>query len=261
MKRMIAFYIILAVTIPLFADDFLTKADSLYELRSNGFDEENLRADSLHINKCIDVYKDAIETSAGDAKQEAIWKLMRAYYFKGHYCTDDVERQKQIFDLGKEWGQKGLEEFPESIGIHLWTAILWGVWGEAYGTFAAARKGVAGKIREHSEKVIELDENYRDAAGYRILGRLHFKAPKIPLILGWPSKKKAVEYLEKAYAVGPDHIMTVKYLAEALYEQNQKERAVELMRKVLSMGESQGVVEDAVAKHDAKTLLEEWNQK
>lgn len=258
MKKLILMLVMLIVTVSLSADDLLIKADSLYELRSQGFDEETLLADSAMINQSISAYNEAIESATGDTKQEAIWKFMRACYFKGHYCTDDVDLQKKYFDQAKEWGQKGLEEFPESIGIHLWTAIVWGVWGEAYGIFAAAREGVAGKVREHSQKVIDLDETYKQGAGYRVLGRLHFKAPKIPFVLGWPSKKKAVEYLEKAYEISSDHIMTVKYLAEALYKVGEKERAVELMNTVLDMGESGGVVEDTVAKHNAKQLLEEW---
>ena len=258
MKRMLPVFLMLFVAVSLSANELIVKADSLYELRSQGFNEETMIADSMQIDQSIQAYKDAIESSQDEAKQEAVWKLMRAFYFKGHYCTDNVDLQKKIFDLGKEWGQTGLNEFPESIGVHLWTAILWGVWGEAYGTFAAAREGVAGKIREHSEKVIEIDPDYKQGAGYRVLGRLHFKAPKIPFILGWPSKKKAVEYLEKAYKISPDHIMTTQYLAEALWERGQKDRAVELMNRVITMDRSVGLVEDAVAKKSAKKILEEW---
>ncbi len=260
MKHMLLVLLVLIVAVPLMANTCVFKADSLYTLRAEGFNRETLLADTTNINKAIRLYTKALENAAGEEKEFISWKLMKAYYFKGHYCTNDNDLKKEIYDRGIKVGEKGLEAFPESVGLHLWTGILWGVWGNAYGKIAAARNGVAGKIREHAEKVIEMDATYYDAAGYRVLGRLHFAAPKIPLILGWPSKKKAVEYLEKANEIAPNHIVQTKYLAEALYERDQKERAIELLHHVLKMGDKEGVVESAVTKSEAMALLEEWEK-
>lgn len=260
MKRMIALFLVLVFALPLVANTCISKADSLYGLRGKDFDAETLLADTTQIMKAVRVYSKALENAEGAVREEIAWKLMKAYYFLGEYCTHDNEVKKEVFNLGIEVGKKELEEFPESVGLNLWSGVLWGVWGNAYGKVAAAKKGAAGKIRQYSEKTIELDKHFNDAAGYRVLGRLHFAAPKIPLILGWPSKKKAVEYLEKANEIAPNHIVTTLYLAEALYARDQKERAVELLNKVLSMGEEQGVAEAAVAKSDAKGLLEEWGE-
>jgi tetratricopeptide (TPR) repeat protein len=169
------------------------------------------------------------------------------------------DKKKQIYDLGKNVGAEGLKAFPESVGINAWMAIIWGVWGEENGILQSAKQGVAGKVREHCEKVIALDDHFQDATGYRVLGRVNFKAPKIPIILGWPSKDKAVEYLEKANKIAPTNLYTKQYLAEAYYDKGQKNPAKELLRNVIATSDTvHGVVEDAVIKRNAETLLKQW---
>ena len=243
------------------ASNFLEEADFLYAQRGTGFNTETLLADNNTIDKAIALYKKAVDTTSGSQKQEAIWKLIRAYYFKGYYATLDSETKKKVYDLGKEMGSVGIKEFSESVGIHLWVAIIWGVWGEEYGIFQAARQGVAKKMRYHCEKVIELDEYFDEAAGYRIFGRLHFKAPKIPFILGWPSNDEAVKLFEKAYRIAPHNLFTKQYLAEALYKKGQKERAIDLMKQILKTDRIvEGVAEDAVLKNKVAATLKKWQK-
>lgn len=263
MKRitLFSFSVLLLFALNLTAQNLLQEADGYYDNRGAVFHQDKLIADDANINQAIELYKKAIETSTGAEKEEAIWKLMRAYYFKGKYTTNDSEAKKKIYDLGKDLGKAGLAEFPESVGIHLFSAIVWGVWGEEYGIMKAARQGVAGKIKEHCEKVIQLDPNFDEGGGYRVLGRVYFKAPKIPLILGWPSKKKAVEILEQGYKIAPRNLNTRQFLAEALYSQDQKERAIQMMKDILAETETiEGIAEDAVIKSEVKASLAEWEK-
>ncbi len=245
----------------LWAQTLLQQADQYYEQRGAGFNQSKLLADSSQINQAIKLYQQVIASANGAEKEEATWKLIRAYYFKGKYTTQDSERKKKIYDLGKALGEAGLKEFPESPGINLFLAIVWGVWGEEYGILKAAREGVAGKIKELCEKTIALDPNFDEAGGYRVLGRVYFKAPKIPLVLGWPSKKKAVEILEKGLALAPKNLTTRQFLAEALYSQGQKERALELMKGILAETDVlEGIAEDAVIKSEVQATLKDWQK-
>jgi tetratricopeptide (TPR) repeat protein len=251
----------LLLVLNLTAQSLLQEPDSFYDNRGAVFHQDKLIADDANINEAIKLYKKVIETAAGAEKEEATWKLMRAYYFKGKYTTNDSEMKKKIYDWGKDLGKTALEEFPESVGVHLFSAIVWGVWGEEYGIMKAARQGVAGKIKDHCEKVVKLDPNFDEAGGYRVLGRVYFKAPKIPLILGWPSKKKAVEILEEGYKIAPQNLNTRQFLAEALYFQDQKERAIQMMKDILAETETiEGIAEDAVIKSEVKATLAEWEK-
>lgn len=258
---MITAVALLTLAVPVYAQTSLQQADDLYARRAENFDPATLTVDPANIDSAIELYTAAYGESTGPAKEEACWKLIRACYFKGEFAETESDAKKAVYDVGKKAGEEGLKQFPESVELHAWMAIIWGVWGEEYGILRSAREGVAGKIRDHCEKVIELDDTYYDAAGYRVLGRLHFKAPKIPIILGWPSKDKAVEYLEQAHEMAPRNLYTKLYLAEALHNRKQQERAATLLREVIdSQGLYQGVVEDAFNRKQAAEILAEWEK-
>ena len=114
--------------------------------------------------------------------------------------TDD--EKKQIFSNGKEIGERLIEMFPNSAAVRYWYLVNLGSWAEVYGTMAAAKEGVAGLMRDHSKKIIEIDPDYSNGGGYFMLGAVHFKSPYIPFILSWPSNDLAIKNLEKAYGIG-----------------------------------------------------------
>ena len=263
MKKSFALLVVFVLffSLNLLAQGLMEKADEYWDKRGENFDTAKLLADSAQINQAIELYKQILTNAKGQEKEEATWKLIRAYYFKGKYCTTDKEMKKKIYDLGKDIGENALKEFPNSAGINLFTAIVWGVWGEEYGILAAARKGVAGKIKELCEKSIKADSKFDGAGGYRVLGRVYFKAPKIWPILRWPSKEKAVEILEKGYKLAPENLTTKQFLAEALYSQGKKVRAKKLMNEILNAtGVHEGVAEDAVLKNEVRNTLKEWQK-
>jgi len=258
---MLLFFFLIIVSSKICAQNTISQADLLWEKRGDIFNPETLLADSTTINQAISLYQNIIKEGTGFNKEEATWKLIRAYYFKGNYTTHDSELRKKIYDLGKNLGESAIKEFPDSPGVNLFLAIVWGVWGEEYGILAAAKKGVAGKIKDLCEKSIDIDPEFDEAGGYRVLGRVYFKAPKIPLILGWPSKKKAVEILQQALKIAPSNLTTKQFLAEALYSQDQKELAIKLMKEILATQEiMEGVAEDAVIKSEVKATLAEWEK-
>lgn len=245
----------------LLAQTLIQQGDDFWAKRGENFDSPTLLVSAANIDQAIKLYQQAQTTFTGDQKAEATWKLIRAYYFKGKYTTKDTEARKKIYNLGKDVGEKSLKEFPNSAGIYLFTAIVWGVWGEEYGIFKAAKEGVAGKIKEYCEKVVQLDPKFDEAGGYRVLGRVYFKAPKIPLILGWPSTSKAIDLLKKALAIAPKNLITKQFLAEALHKSDQQDQALKLMNEVLNEPEIiDGIVEDTVVKSEVKQTLAEWKK-
>jgi tetratricopeptide (TPR) repeat protein len=244
----------------LFAEDAIVKADSLFEYRNEGFNQEELLADSTNINNAIDLYKQVLTDSVNsEKKHEAIWKLLRAHYFKGNYITKDNDYKKLIFAQGMEIGEKFLPEFPESVEIHCWLGILWGYLGEVYSGLSAARMGIPKKVKYYAQKVIELNDTYLDGGGYRMLGRLHFLVPKIPIFMNWPSKKKSQLYLEKAHEIAPDNMLNKLYLAEVLFRRDQEERARILLQEILDTeGVVHGLAVDTWIKSEAKDLMKKY---
>ncbi len=249
---------VLFLAFPLAAATPLSRADSLFEQRNKNFNKEKILADSSTINKAIHWYRQAVNENSGEQKYEAVWKLLRAFYFKATFTTDDKEYRQRLYHRAIDFGEKVVDEYPKGVELHCWLGILWGYLGEVQGLLTSARQGVAGKVKYHAEKTIELDADYLDAGGYRMLGLLHRKVPKIPLVLTWPSKKKALSYLERAYKMAPDNLFNKLYLAQALAEQDQQERSKRLLKEIVETEDvAHGLAADTMIKHQAKKLLEE----
>ena len=114
-------------------------------------------------------------------------------------------------------------------------------------------------MREHSEKIIEMDQNYSDGGGYFMLGAVHLKSPYIPFVLSWPSNDKAVENLTDAYETGKPTPAQTVYLARALYKDGQKDKAIKLLSNLISQPLSEGEpVEDYEQQAEAKGYLADW---
>ena len=256
----IGIIVIMMITLQLVAEDIMTKADSLFEYRSEIFNASELVADSTNINEAIALYHQVMTDSVdSEIKHEAIWKMLRAHYFKGNYITRLNEYKQVIFSKGVEIGEKYIHEYPESVEIHCWLGILWGYMGEVHSRLASVRMGVPKKVKYYAEKAIELDETYLDGGGYRMLGRLHFKVPKIPILMQWPSKKKSQHYLEKAHEIAPENMLNKLYLAEVLFKRNQEKRAQELLKEILDTeGIVHGLAVDTWIKGEAKNLMEKY---
>ena len=229
------------------------KGVNFYNSRSEGAVGYNVRP--INIENAIKQFKKVSQ----DLELEAGVYLMRSYYFKGKFLVKTDDEKKEIFSKGKKIGEKLIKLFPNSAAARYWYLVNLGSWAEVYGTMAAAKEGVAGLMRDHSKKIIEIDPSYSNGGGYFMLGAVHFKSPYIPFILSWPSNDLAIKNLEKAYGIGDSTPSQTVYLAQALYKDGQEEQAksylIELLKKPFSQSEK---VEDFDQHQIAKSLLEEW---
>jgi tetratricopeptide (TPR) repeat protein len=239
------------------ANPIMTKADSLFEQRNAVFDANKILADNANINQSIALYKKIIATAAdAQTKQEAAWKILQAYFFKALFTTADAGERVKIFSEAVTLGEKLADEFPQSVAVNCWFGIVLGYLGEVDSKLNALRNGIPGRVKKIAEKVIALDGNYLDAGGYRMYGRLNYIVPNVPLVMSWPSKEKSVEYLEKAYKIAPDNLFNELYLAEALLDQKQKERAIRILESIITTKEIRhDIALDMFIKRKAKLLL------
>lgn len=253
------FLIIVVSTLPSLANNRLAKADSLFALRNTNFDVQQLLADPFYVNQAIRIYKNVVVSTAdSQEKAEALWKLLRCYYFKGQFVTDKDDIRQVIYKEGIDLGEQYIKEIPESVESYMWLGINWARWAEVSGIYSAARNDVAGKVKKYAEKTIALDEYYLDAGGYRLLGMLHLSVPYIPFVLTWPSNKEALANLNKAYNIAPDNLYNKMYLAMGLHEEDQDERSKSLLLEIIN---TKGIVHDlaidAFIKEEARNYLSE----
>jgi len=257
----------------------IAAGDAAYARRAEG--HQGAKAQPGPVNEAIADFERAVKEQPD--RLEGSWKLLRALHFKGDFVARTNDEKQKVFARGKEVAEaaidrlakraggrakldamtpaqaaKALAGAPEAAPLFLWSAVDWGLWGDAFGRLAAARQGVGDKVRTYSEILNALDERYEDAAGHRVLGRLHTLAPKVPFVTGWVDREKAVSELRRAVALGPANWDNDLFLAEALFEHfpAKAAEARELCRKLLGrQPEPNLLVEQESTLAKAKELL------
>lgn len=259
--------------------DLMARGDAAYLQRAEGHSGAVAQAEP--IGESISAFEQLLTENPQNL--EARWKLLRSLYFQGEHVLQDpderlalYERAREISDVGREQlaiaaglGSNtdsmkteklvaALADTTDSAQIYFWSAVHWGLWGRYRGKMAAAKEGVAKKIRNFSEVVIEMDEEIEEAGGHRVLGRLHSEAPKLPFFTGWVDRKTAVSELRRAIELAPDAPLTLFYLADALLEHfpDQDQEARGLLEDLVQREPDPGyLVEQTQVIEDAKALL------
>lgn len=244
------------ITITSYAQSSFEKGIDFYRKRAENAD--NLTADPKNIDSAIYYFSKAlIEDNLNEEKNASY--LIRSYYYKGAFTRLNNEERKVLYNNGKVLGEEMLIKYPESAAIITWYMTCLGKWAETYGKINAAREGVVDKLKGYCEKLIKIDPLYGNGSGYRIFGAIHYEAPYIPFFLTWPSNNEAVKLLTKAYAISKEEPSNNYYLAQALYKDNQKEEAIQMLRQIVTTAPRQSeLIEDKYYIQEAKKLLEEY---
>lgn len=234
------------------------------------------------IGEAVVAYEEAL--AARPDNLEVRVKLLAALYFQCEFTMSEASEQHAVFERALEIATEGMAQLerglayadaseenrarlvkylgnqPEAAGIYFWSAVYWGLWSRHAGTFAAAKKGVANKIRDYSEVVIALDATYENAGGHRVLGRLHTKAPRIPLITGWVDRDVAISELEKALEKAPSDLRAHLFLADALlkFDADRRDEAMERLNWLVRQSPDPDLlVEETQVLEEANQLLVE----
>jgi hypothetical protein len=241
------------------------------------------RAAAGPINAAIAAYERAVGQQHDSI--EARYKLLRALRFKGAYVAQTNEEKKAVYSKARTIGDDALKlvyrliegrglktpdkqpaeavaksarAIPGAAEVFVWDAVNQGEWALAYGKMAAARQGVADRIRRNATIAHLIDPKLEGGTPSRVLGRLHDQTPRIPFITGWASQKEAVRFLNESMKADPGNKITIVFLAEALVSENasNKERAVQMLKDAIAAADDrQYRVEQAAATADARALL------
>ncbi|MCC7331705.1 MAG: hypothetical protein IT232_03760 [Flavobacteriales bacterium] len=185
-----------------------------FKLRAEN--HKGLKADSVNISKAITHFYSALHSKA-DNKSSYVF-LLKSINYKASFASSSKAEQNKLYWEGKILGEEAIRKYPLDAEILFWYIGNLGKYAESKGAVAAAKEGLVSKMKSSSEKLLKLDSLFFDGAAFKILGVMNYKAPYIPIILTWPSKKNAEIYLKKALSVNPKSISNLYYYAEFLYE-------------------------------------------
>jgi hypothetical protein len=234
---MIAALLLAAVTE---AAALVAEGDAHYGRRAEG--AAGARAQAGEVDRAIDRYRSALGADPGSKLARA--RLIRAVFFRTSFSDAPTSVRRRLLREARDVADEGLRRLDGDLGglkgnarldalrrvdhavdLHFWAAVAWGQWGLASGKLAAVRQGVAGRVRDLGQIVVELDPAYEQGGGYRILGRLHDQCPRIPFLTGWVSRDRGQQYLRQALALDPASTVDQVFLAEAILAHDRSRRA------------------------------------
>jgi len=230
----------------------VAKGDTLFSIR--GKVHKGSWASVTNISMALKAYLQAYDEKDPDPALTA--KIMDAEYFYATYAEKSPGKEKEALSKALDIGRKTLDKYPDDVAVNYWMAGCWGRWGEVNGIMASARNGVADKVKMYAEKTIKLDPAYAEGGGYRTLGRLHYKAPWIPFILSWPSKKESVRYLQMAVKDAPQNTTNRLFYGESLAKVGKTNEALKHLNFVAD-AEAKGekVIEILRDKEEARATI------
>ena len=233
------------------------------------------RAQPGQVDQALASYRSALLADPGSNLARA--RLVRAVFFRTSFCNAPNDARRRLLREARDVAEEGLRRVDLDLGerkgaarldalrrvddaaaLHFWAAVAWGQWGLASGKLAAVRQGVARRVRDLGQTVVDLDPAYEQGGGYRILGRLHDQCPRIPFLTGWVSHDRSLQYLRQALALDPASTVDQVFLAEAILEHDGARRAeaLRLLEACARAVPRPGlVVEDAFYIDRARKLL------
>ncbi|MGI9056471.1 MAG: tetratricopeptide repeat protein [Pyrinomonadaceae bacterium] len=213
------------------------------------------KADALFAKR-EDVLKlrDAVETlekvrDADNRNFEVEWKYSKYNYFLSKQTASEEEAEK-ILKEGVTAGIIASRIEPDKPDGHFWYGANLGE--QAKRSPVTVGLNSVDDIRETMNKVIAIDPKYQGASAYDALAQIELSTG---IIGGKP--EKAVEYLEKALAIGADNTYIHLHLAEAYLAVGNKTEAKKQLDYLLQMKPAPGYeVEYKETTEAAKKILE-----
>ncbi len=145
----------------------------------------------------------------------------------------------------------------ESAGALLWAADSWGKILDTNRGHALRVNGES-KMRALYQRLVQVDERYFGAAGYRGLGALEAELATFPLFGGWlGSVDQARAHFERAMALAPDYLMNyVEYADKLAVPLRQWDLLEDLLYHVLEAPLDPEPFWNGIAKRDAREILQ-----
>jgi len=171
------------------------------------------------------------------------------------------EAKVKLYEKAEKIASQAVANNPQAAGGYLRRAVAKGKLGLFKGILES--RTLVLDLRRDAKKVLELSStsDYEKALANYLLGRVHIKLGKkprvmrIPLGLGWASKKKGADFLKNAVTLAPNSISFNRTYGEWLIEEGKKEEA----KKVLGKIEGLEIFDPADSEHKtiAKKLISE----
>jgi tetratricopeptide (TPR) repeat protein len=170
-------------------------------------------------------FAQAQQPQALDAELAAI----QAAWAVANYQTPEGAAKVQAFEALSKRAQTLVAAFPSRPEPLIWQGIVLSTYAGAKGGLGAL--SFAKQSRTALEAAMKLDPQALQGSAYTSLGTLYYKVPGFPI--GFGSKSKAREYLQRALTINPEGVDPNFFYGEFLFEQDDYGQAVAHLQKAL----------------------------
>ena len=141
--------------------------------------------------------------------------------------------------------------------LYLWSAVAWAQWGRASGPINAVRRGMAAKLNDYAQRVIELDPYCEQGGGQRLLASLHARLPKVPLITNFVRREQAIPLATAALEIDPHHPGN-RYIYATVLLRVDPERHAEAEAVLIALAEEEASGPWRVEWHNLSRRAQRW---
>lgn len=196
---------------------------------------------------------------------EVNWRLSRVYVNLGNQMPTNTDDQKDaqlaVYQKAYNYADKAIKEAPDKSVTYLRRAIANGKIALFKGVFSVAK--VVNAVKDDLDKAIKLGNGgeFIQALCHYVLGRTHakvsekWKPARSILGLGWGDKDVAIQEYKKAIALYPDFRMFYLDLGIAYIDEDEYQKAREVLNKVSTCTKRESDDDQRVA--ESKRLLNE----
>lgn len=173
---------------------------------------------------------------------EVYWRISRALIDVGEHLPANTDKQKDeqeaMFRKAFDYADKSVKLASDNSITYLRRAIAGGKLALFEGVFSSI--GTVKDVKSDCEKAIQLGSggNHVQALAHYVLGRTHAKVCeksyliRLPLGLGWGDIEEAIRLFNLAINLRPNFRMFYLDLGKAYIEEDEFEKAREVLKKV-----------------------------
>lgn len=166
---------------------------------------------------------------AADDVAAGLLPIQQAWEQANYGSSDPDERKSSLAALSEQAGAFA-REHPGRAEPLVWQGIVLSSYAGAKGGLGAL--SLAKQARDCLVAAIELDPAALQGSAFTSLGALYYKVPGFPI--GFGSRDKAADLLQKALAINPAGIDPNFFYAELLFETGEYARSMQYLQKALA---------------------------
>ncbi len=179
------------------------------------------------LSKALNLFK--VATNDEKTRRSAALGYIKTSLYSGKFLTKSKKELKSIYRQAYEMGKWITRTHATNMELTYWYVLSHSRWANELSLVISGKPRAIGESRQLCKRIIKSDNKKYRPLAMMLLGRLHHKTPGFPLIMSWPSNDRALNWLEQANQLNPNHPKTMYYLGDLYKSTKRKKEALQIL--------------------------------